>query len=170
MSLGRFGSPQKSRELKSPGDECPQCGKLMRIRHRKDRSGSFLGCSGYPDCRYTESEYRDPEFGDKQPSLFDKGSQQGYKAKLNPHVAGGVQSAPPQWPNQGLMLTEQQCRRLLDRAQDKLEDNKDTEMMDIICKLEKYCTTQYRKAKWEGEPTAEDLVPTKVNDVPQEEF
>ncbi|MGR3807794.1 DNA topoisomerase III [Pasteurella testudinis] len=33
--------------------KCPECGKIMRkINHEK---GSFWGCSGYPDCKHTES-------------------------------------------------------------------------------------------------------------------
>jgi DNA topoisomerase I len=30
---------------------CPQCGKNMLIKH--GRFGRFLGCSGYPDCKFT---------------------------------------------------------------------------------------------------------------------
>jgi DNA polymerase III epsilon subunit family exonuclease len=32
---------------------CPQCGNLMQ--RRKGRFGEFWGCSGYPNCRYTEN-------------------------------------------------------------------------------------------------------------------
>lgn len=35
------------------GKECPQCGKPMVIKH--GRFGKFIACSGFPDCRYTES-------------------------------------------------------------------------------------------------------------------
>jgi DNA topoisomerase-1 len=35
------------------GEACPECGQ--RLMPRKSKSGSFLGCSGYPDCRYTRS-------------------------------------------------------------------------------------------------------------------
>ncbi|NLN86002.1 MAG: type I DNA topoisomerase [Syntrophomonadaceae bacterium] len=35
------------------GKECPQCGKPMLIKH--GRFGKFIACSGFPDCRYTES-------------------------------------------------------------------------------------------------------------------
>jgi hypothetical protein len=32
---------------------CPLCGGVLRVRH--GRGGHrFLGCSGYPDCRYTQ--------------------------------------------------------------------------------------------------------------------
>lgn len=32
---------------------CPRCGQFMK--KRKGRFGEFWGCSGYPDCRYTEN-------------------------------------------------------------------------------------------------------------------
>jgi len=35
------------------GKECPQCGKPLLIKH--GRFGKFIACSGFPDCRYTES-------------------------------------------------------------------------------------------------------------------
>lgn len=35
------------------GEACPECGQ--RLMPRKSKKGSFLGCSGYPDCRYTRS-------------------------------------------------------------------------------------------------------------------
>jgi hypothetical protein len=34
-------------------DTCPKCGGALRRRH--GRYGLFLGCSGYPGCRYTRS-------------------------------------------------------------------------------------------------------------------
>jgi ssDNA-binding Zn-finger/Zn-ribbon topoisomerase 1 len=35
---------------------CPLCRGLLRLRHRRDGQGSFLGCSQYPTCRFT-AEY-----------------------------------------------------------------------------------------------------------------
>jgi DNA polymerase III epsilon subunit family exonuclease len=32
---------------------CPRCG--LRMVHRNGRFGEFWGCSGYPNCRYTEN-------------------------------------------------------------------------------------------------------------------
>ena len=32
---------------------CPSCGNPMKIKTGKN--GDFWGCSGYPDCRHTES-------------------------------------------------------------------------------------------------------------------
>ncbi len=33
---------------------CPRCGKPLVLRHRKDGSGSFYGCSGFPKCKFTK--------------------------------------------------------------------------------------------------------------------
>jgi DNA topoisomerase-1 len=33
------------------GDLCPECGQPLLIRH--GRNGKFIGCSGFPKCRYT---------------------------------------------------------------------------------------------------------------------
>ena len=33
------------------GEVCPECGQPLR--QRTGKNGTFLGCSGYPDCRYT---------------------------------------------------------------------------------------------------------------------
>ena len=30
---------------------CPKCGKLLKMR--KGKYGDFLGCTGFPECRYT---------------------------------------------------------------------------------------------------------------------
>jgi DNA topoisomerase-1 len=35
------------------GKDCPQCGQPMLIKH--GRFGKFRACSGFPECRYTES-------------------------------------------------------------------------------------------------------------------
>ena len=34
-------------------EECPECGKQLLLR--SGRSGKFVGCSGYPECRYTRA-------------------------------------------------------------------------------------------------------------------
>ena len=38
----------KARELE---ESCPECGKPLLVRASK--RGDFVGCSGYPKCRYT---------------------------------------------------------------------------------------------------------------------
>lgn len=169
MPIGRFGAPEKSRKLLSPGDECSDCGRPMRLRTRKSDGKQFLGCSGFPDCKHTEADFRDPAFDTRQPSLFDK-AQMDIKAKVVASrntglpIVTATQNAPPLWPNQGLMLNEFECKRLLDVAYTGLKDNKDTDMLELIAKLEEYCTKHYRKAVWEGEPTVQSVTE------PQEEF
>ena len=37
----------------SAGKDCPQCGQPMYIKY--GRFGKFIACSGFPECRYTES-------------------------------------------------------------------------------------------------------------------
>ncbi|HSL69798.1 MAG TPA: type I DNA topoisomerase, partial [Longimicrobiales bacterium] len=60
------------RETVSPdAGECPKCGRPMIVRW--NRYGRFLGCSGYPECRHTESidqrEKPEPKpIGEKCPS------------------------------------------------------------------------------------------------------
>ncbi|MCI0363736.1 MAG: restriction endonuclease [Phycisphaerales bacterium] len=49
---------ERSNNLCSP---CPECGQTVRII--EGRSGSFIGCSGYPNCRWTcrlQDEFIDP--------------------------------------------------------------------------------------------------------------
>jgi DNA topoisomerase-1 len=42
-----------SKQPSAAGEACPECGQ--RLMPRKSKNGNFLGCSGYPDCRYTRS-------------------------------------------------------------------------------------------------------------------
>ncbi len=42
-----------SAEASGPEKACPKCGKPLL--YRRGRFGPFLGCSGYPDCKYLES-------------------------------------------------------------------------------------------------------------------
>jgi len=41
------------------GLTCPECGKELVVR--KGRKGEFLGCSGYPRCRFTQNFTWSPE-------------------------------------------------------------------------------------------------------------
>lgn len=34
---------------------CPKCNRALALRPRKDKTGHFLGCIGFPSCRHTES-------------------------------------------------------------------------------------------------------------------
>ncbi|NOZ61941.1 MAG: type I DNA topoisomerase [Calditrichaeota bacterium] len=38
--------------IEDTDEKCPQCGKPLIVRW--GRNGKFIGCSGYPDCRYTK--------------------------------------------------------------------------------------------------------------------
>ena len=44
--------PEKKAELEKVGRDCPKCGQDLIIRW--GRFGKFVGCSNFPDCRYTE--------------------------------------------------------------------------------------------------------------------
>jgi DNA topoisomerase-1 len=44
--------PRTEYKPEPTGDLCPQCGEPLVIRH--GRRGKFIGCSGWPECRYTE--------------------------------------------------------------------------------------------------------------------
>ena len=52
---------EKARELaqkieikdEEAGKECPKCGRPMLIKH--GRFGKFMACSGFPECRHTQS-------------------------------------------------------------------------------------------------------------------
>jgi DNA topoisomerase-1 len=64
-AIGEFYSPferdLKRAEKEMPGlkggvevdEHCPECGK--QLLKRWGSSGMFLGCAGYPDCRYTKN-------------------------------------------------------------------------------------------------------------------
>ncbi len=49
---------QDTPEQQEPEQFCPECGSVLR--KRKGKFGSFLGCSNYPECRYT-LDFRDSE-------------------------------------------------------------------------------------------------------------
>lgn len=49
--LAKDMTPEKLQ--KSGGKICPQCNRIMKKRSGK--FGEFWGCSGYPECRYTEN-------------------------------------------------------------------------------------------------------------------
>lgn len=39
------------------GRKCPECGSDLVIKH--GRNGKFIGCSAFPDCKYTETIVKD---------------------------------------------------------------------------------------------------------------
>lgn len=46
----------KERHHREAGDACPRCGESLVERKRKSDGQSFVGCSGYPKCRYVRSD------------------------------------------------------------------------------------------------------------------
>jgi DNA topoisomerase-1 len=68
---GQPGAPEAGK-LGPTGVPCPDCGKELVVR--RGRKGEFLGCSGYPKCRFT----RDLVWGpDGKPVLAAPGEQSG---------------------------------------------------------------------------------------------
>jgi len=64
-------------EPEAIGEQCPECGK--DLRKRWGRNGPFIGCDGYPECKYTRplpGEGDDSEGGSRRPELTD------YKCEL----------------------------------------------------------------------------------------
>ena len=54
VPLDGKAAPQQSRSQPEPtGEECPECGKPLAVR--SGRRGKFIGCTGYPKCRYTKN-------------------------------------------------------------------------------------------------------------------
>ncbi|MGX8774905.1 MAG: type I DNA topoisomerase, partial [Bacillota bacterium] len=45
--------PKLEPEVELTGEKCPDCGKDLAIKH--SRFGTFIGCTGYPECKYTRS-------------------------------------------------------------------------------------------------------------------
>jgi DNA topoisomerase-1 len=71
------GQPPKAgaaREQRPATDlKCPTCGKDLVVR--RGRRGEFLGCSGYPKCKWTSNFTRDPQGNlvpvERQPEATD---------------------------------------------------------------------------------------------------
>ena len=51
------------------GEDCPECGK--ELTKRWGRNGQFIGCPGYPDCKYTRNIATDGDEEDRQPVMTD---------------------------------------------------------------------------------------------------
>ncbi len=52
LEKAREAMPEVKTEPEEIGRNCPECGKPLIIRY--GRFGKFIGCSGFPECRYTE--------------------------------------------------------------------------------------------------------------------
>jgi DNA topoisomerase-1 len=44
--------PKIEQEVELTGEKCPDCGRDLAIKH--GRFGSFIACTGYPECKYTK--------------------------------------------------------------------------------------------------------------------
>lgn len=44
--------PVVEQEVELTGEKCPQCGRDLAVKH--GRFGSFIACTGYPECKYTK--------------------------------------------------------------------------------------------------------------------
>jgi ssDNA-binding Zn-finger/Zn-ribbon topoisomerase 1 len=70
--------------------KCPTCGGKLLTRTNSKNGQKFLGCSNYPECRYTESRATPKQTGDPCPKCgtplerrqWDATPQQGRKNKL----------------------------------------------------------------------------------------
>jgi DNA topoisomerase-1 len=51
VDVARQKMPRVEFKPEPTGELCPECGELLLIRH--GRYGKFVGCSGWPNCRYT---------------------------------------------------------------------------------------------------------------------
>lgn len=100
---------------------CPNCGS-GRLSMRTARSGgAFIGCSNYPECRYTRAF--GPPGGDEDSSIPPEGKMLGmdgedkiwiHKGRFGPYVQRGDvtednkkpkrQSVPKDWPEEGFAL------------------------------------------------------------------
>ncbi|NLF46083.1 MAG: type I DNA topoisomerase [Syntrophomonadaceae bacterium] len=72
------------------GKDCPDCGKPLLIKH--GRFGKFMACSGFPECRYTESINEDigvacPVCGQPVVALKSKKGRQFYGCKGYPECS-----------------------------------------------------------------------------------
>jgi DNA topoisomerase-1 len=52
VEVARTNMPRSEFKPEPTGELCPQCGEPLLIRH--GRYGKFVGCSGWPKCRYTQ--------------------------------------------------------------------------------------------------------------------
>ena len=53
LTTARENIQPVKRPVEELDEECPECGKQLLLR--SGRSGKFVGCSGYPECRYTRA-------------------------------------------------------------------------------------------------------------------
>lgn len=75
---------------------CPECNKPLARRARKDGSGYFWSCTGYPECKFAADDWREepftatcPECGKLLHKGISKSSGKPYTACLNAEAHAG---------------------------------------------------------------------------------
>ena len=52
LDLANEAIPKMEQKVELTGEKCPECGRDLAIKH--GRFGSFIACTGYPECKYTK--------------------------------------------------------------------------------------------------------------------
>lgn len=104
-------------EDEKTGDDCPECGKPLVIK--SGRFGKFIACSGYPECKYTQSYQFSlgvncPECGSELVQRVNRKKRTFYGCSNYPQCkfATNFRPLPRPCPNCGGLLTQrgQQAR------------------------------------------------------------
>lgn len=66
---------------------CPLCGKAMVRKARKDGSGYFWSCTGYPDCKYIADDWKEEPFIHNCPECGQPLRVRISKKTANPYIA-----------------------------------------------------------------------------------
>jgi ERF superfamily/Topoisomerase DNA binding C4 zinc finger/Putative quorum-sensing-regulated virulence factor len=87
-------APTQEDKPQAAGKVCPDCGKPLVQRARKDGTGKFMGCSGYPGCKHTEKAPSDKK--PKAKPRAQDGQTLGQEiVALTLQMAGGIQEGMP---------------------------------------------------------------------------
>ena len=121
-------------EDEKTGDDCPTCGKPLVIK--SGRFGKFIACSGYPDCKYTQSYQLKmgancPECGSELVQRINKKKRTFYGCSNYPDCKFATNYKPLQkpCPKCGGLLTQrgQQARCVKCNYKEKLAQNDDND-------------------------------------------
>lgn len=119
-------------EDEKAGKDCPQCNKPLLIKKARKGGSKFIGCSGYPECKYLEPlekpetvEYKCPECNSE---LLMRKSKRGSKFV-------GCSS----WPKCNYIISDKQYEKHLKETPDKplptkkeLEESKKSGIQKLI--------------------------------------
>jgi DNA topoisomerase-1 len=109
------------------GDDCPECGKPLVVK--SGRFGKFIACSGYPECKYTQSfqfklGVKCPECGNELVQRMSKKKRTFYGCSNYPDCkfATNYKPLPTPCPECGSLLTQrgQQARCIRCNYKEKL--------------------------------------------------